>query len=67
MFVKLMEGEQIDLNGYEKENYGTEVLVALNGRWLGNIIISRILSVFFENNPLICADIWKNIVNFAIA
>ncbi len=36
----LMEMHQIDLTGYRKESYGTEVLVALNGRIQGHIVIA---------------------------
>lgn len=37
---KLMDKYHIDLTGYKKEDSGTEVLVALNGKWVGQIIIS---------------------------
>ncbi len=37
---KLMEAEGVDLSGYRKEQFGTEVLTALNGRFAGYIVIS---------------------------
>lgn len=37
---KLMEENGIDLSGYKKEQFGTEVLTALNGRFAGHIVIS---------------------------
>ena len=37
---KLMDEQNVDLSAYQKENFGTEVLVALNGKFVGNIIIS---------------------------
>ena len=37
---KLMDKYHIDLTGYKKEDSGTEVLIALNGKWIGQIIIS---------------------------
>ena len=37
---KLMDAQNVDLSVYQKENFGTEVLVALNGKFVGNIIIS---------------------------
>ena len=37
---KLMDKYHIDLTGYKKEDSGTEVLIALNGKWVGQIIIS---------------------------
>ncbi len=37
---KLMDAQNVDLSAYQKENFGTEVLVALNGKFVGNIIIS---------------------------
>ena len=37
---KLMDAQNVDLSVYQKENFGTEVLVALNGRFVGNIVIS---------------------------
>lgn len=37
---KLMEANGIDLSGYKKEQFGTEVLTALNGRFAGHIVIS---------------------------
>ena len=36
---KLMDKYHIDLTGYKKEDSGTEVLIALNGKWVGQIII----------------------------
>lgn len=38
--VKLMESFQVDLNEYKKEQFGTEVLTALNGTFIGSFIIS---------------------------
>ena len=37
---KLMDEQNVDLSAYQKENFGTEVLVALNGKFIGNIVIS---------------------------
>ncbi len=37
---KLMEANGVDLSGYKKEQFGTEVLVALNGRFAGHIVIA---------------------------
>ena len=37
---KLMDAQNVDLSIYQKENFGTEVLVALNGKFVGNIVIS---------------------------
>ena len=37
---KLMDEQNVDLSAYQKENFGTEVLVALNGKFVGNIVIS---------------------------
>lgn len=37
---KLMDKYQIDLSGYQSGKYGTEVLAALNGRFLGYLVIS---------------------------
>ena len=37
---KLMDAQNVDLSVYQKENFGTEVLVALNGKFVGNIVIS---------------------------
>ena len=37
---KLMDAQNVDLSVYQKENFGTEVLVALNGNFVGNIVIS---------------------------
>ena len=37
---KLMEANGVDLSGYRKEQFGTEVLTALNGRFAGHIVIS---------------------------
>lgn len=36
----LMEENQIDLQQYEKKSYGTEVLVALNGKFIGYLVIA---------------------------
>ena len=36
---KLMDAQNVDLSVYQKENFGTEVLVALNGKFVGNIVI----------------------------
>lgn len=37
---KMMEENGVDLSGYKKEQFGTEVLVALNGRFVGHIVIA---------------------------
>ena len=37
---KLMDAQNVELSVYQKENFGTEVLVALNGKFVGNIVIS---------------------------
>ncbi|MDO5409719.1 MAG: heavy metal translocating P-type ATPase [Lachnospiraceae bacterium] len=37
---KLMHEFGIDLDGYHEEGFGTEVLVAVNGRFAGNLLIS---------------------------
>lgn len=37
---KLMESFGIDLGDYQKEDFGTEVLVALDDRFIGHIVIS---------------------------
>ena len=37
---RLMEANGVDLSGYQKEQFGTEVLTALNGRFVGHIVIS---------------------------
>ena len=37
---KLMDAQNVDLSVYQKDNFGTEVLVALNGKFVGNIVIS---------------------------
>lgn len=37
---KLMEANYIDLSTYKKEQFGTEVLTALNGKFAGHIVIS---------------------------
>ena len=37
---KLMDAQNVDLSVYQKEKFGTEVLVALNGKFVGNIVIS---------------------------
>ena len=37
---KLMDEQNVDLSTYKKEDFGTEVFVALNGKFVGNIIIS---------------------------
>ena len=39
----LLEQENIDLSNYEKKQYGTEVLVALNGVFVGSILIADTL------------------------
>ncbi len=36
----LMETFDVDLSGYQKENFGTEVLIAVNGRFAGYIVIA---------------------------
>lgn len=37
---KPMEANGVDLSGYKKEQFGTEVLVALDGRFVGHIVIA---------------------------
>ncbi len=37
---KLLESEQIDLSAYQSDVYGTEVLLALNGKFIGHLVIS---------------------------
>ena len=37
---KLMDAQNVDLSAYQTENFGTEVLVAVNGKFVGNIVIS---------------------------
>ena len=37
---KLMEANGVDLSGYKKEQFGTEVLTALNGKFAGHIVIA---------------------------
>ena len=37
---KLMEANHIDLSAYKKDEFGTEVLTALNGKFAGHIVIS---------------------------
>ncbi len=40
---KLMDENKIDLSSYVKNDFGTEVLVAKNGKFVGNIVISDTL------------------------
>ncbi len=40
---KLMEANGVDLSSYQKTTFGTEVLVARNGKFTGNIVISDTL------------------------
>lgn len=40
---KLMDANSIDLSAYNKTAFGTEVLVAKNGKFIGNIVISDTL------------------------
>ncbi len=40
---KLMEANHIDLSAYKKDQFGTEVLVALNGKYAGHIVIADTL------------------------
>lgn len=40
---KLMEANGVDLSAYQKTSFGTEVLVAKNGKFAGNIVISDAL------------------------
>ena len=40
---KLMDANKVDLSAYAKTTFGTEVLVARNGRFIGNIVISDTL------------------------
>ena len=37
---KLMDANNIDLSDYHKADFGSEVLVALNGKFVGNVVIS---------------------------
>jgi Cd2+/Zn2+-exporting ATPase len=37
---KLMDANNIDMSAYHKDSFGTEVLTALNGKFVGNIVIS---------------------------
>ena len=37
---KLMDAENIDLSSYQKTDFGTEVLVALDGVFAGNVVIA---------------------------
>ncbi len=37
---KLMEANHVDFSAYKKEQFGTEVLTALNGKFIGHIVIS---------------------------
>lgn len=37
---KLMEAGRIDMSGYQKDAFGTEVFVALNGKFAGHVVIS---------------------------
>ncbi len=37
---KLMDANGVDLSGYKKEQFGTEVLTALNGIFVGHIVIA---------------------------
>ena len=41
--IKLMEQYNIDVNGYEKTAFGSEVLLAVGGKYVGQIIISDTL------------------------
>ena len=36
----LLESQNVDLNGYKNNHYGTEVLLALNGQFIGYLVIS---------------------------
>lgn len=40
---KLMDANGVDLSAYQKTGFGTEVLVAKNGKFMGNIVISDTL------------------------
>lgn len=40
---KLMDSTGVDLSAYRKTDFGTEVLVARNGKFIGNIVISDTL------------------------
>jgi Cd2+/Zn2+-exporting ATPase len=37
---KLMTSNNVDLSSYKKEDFGTEVLTALNGKFIGHLVIS---------------------------
>lgn len=37
---KLMDASQIDMSGYKNDTFGTEVLVALDGKFAGHVVIS---------------------------
>ena len=40
---KLMEAHKIDLSQYKNEDYGTEALAALNGKFIGCLLINDTL------------------------
>ena len=51
---KLMEANHVDLGAYQKKDFGTEVLLALNGTFLGNIVIADTIK---ENAPSAIASV----------
>lgn len=36
----LLESQKVDLDGYKNDHYGTEVLLALDGKFIGYLVIS---------------------------
>ena len=40
---KLMEEHQVDLSQYQNKDYGTEALIALNGKFIGGLLINDTL------------------------
>lgn len=53
---KLMDANHVDMSAYRKEDFGTEVLVALNGTFIGNIVISDTIK---EDAPSAIAAVKK--------
>lgn len=53
---KLMDANHVDMSAYRKEDFGTEVLVALNGMFIGNIVISDTIK---EDAPSAIAAVKK--------
>ena len=40
---KLMEEHQVDLSQYQNKDYGTDALIALNGKFIGGLLINDTL------------------------